>query len=132
MEPNQNQTAGQSVGMEPKGGGGAKTLWSVVILLIVIIGGWYVYKSGAFKRGVENAPELTREQLVGEAPISASLESAIDKHKKEILDRVSSGVPLTDAEREALGKTMLMEAHLYQFTDAETSAIFEALEPPQQ
>lgn len=130
MEPNQTQTTVQNGGGEQKGGG-AKTLSALVVLIIIVGGGWYAYKSGllTFKRGVENAPELTREQLVGEAPLSASLESAIDKHKKEILDRVSSGVPLTDPEREALGKTMLMESHLYKFTDAETTAIFEALKP---
>ncbi|TSC83420.1 MAG: hypothetical protein G01um101417_613 [Parcubacteria group bacterium Gr01-1014_17] len=126
MEPNQNQTVGQNSGVEQKGAG-AKTLGALVMLIIIVGGGWYLYNSGAFKRGVENAPEITREQLVGEAPLSASLESAIDKHKKEILDRVSLGTPLTDVEREALGKTMLMEAHLYKFTDAETTAIFEAL-----
>lgn len=129
MEP--NQTTGQNNAVQPAGGA-KKTVSAVLVLAIIIVGGWYVYQSGAFKRGVENAPEITREQLVGEAPLSASLESAIDKHKKEILDRVSSGAPLTDAEREALGKTMLMEAHLYHFTDAETTAIFESLKPPQQ
>lgn len=126
MEP--NQTTGQNNEVQ-SAGGAKKTASAVLVLAVIVIGGWYLYNSGMFKRGVENAPELTREQLVGEAPISASLESAIDKHKKEILDRVSSGTPLTDVEREALGKTMLMEAHLYKFTDAETTAIFEALKP---
>src|SRR3989344_7387202 len=128
MEPNQTQTTGQNSVGEQKGGG-AKTLSAFIVLIIVIGGGWYAYKSGllTFKRGVESAPEITREQLVGEAPLSASLESAIDKHKGEILERIGTGVPLSEDEREALGKTMLMEAHLYNFTDAETNAIFEAL-----
>lgn len=127
MDPNQTQNQ-----VTPQGGGGAKTVGALLVLIIIVAGGWYLYKSGMFRRGVENAPEISREQLVGKAPLSASLESAIDKHKKEILDRVSSGAPLTDAEREALGKTMLMEAHLYHFTDAETTAIFEALKPPKK
>ncbi|OHA19691.1 MAG: hypothetical protein A3C08_00460 [Candidatus Taylorbacteria bacterium RIFCSPHIGHO2_02_FULL_47_18] len=120
MEPNQNQTTVQ-------GGGAKKTISAIIVLAIIAVGGWYLYNSGAFKRGVENAPEITREQLVGEAPLSASLESAIEKHKGEILERIGTGVPLSEDEREALGKTMLMEAHLYNFTDAETNAIFEAL-----
>ena len=117
----QNNTIGQDTG------GAKKTISAVVVLAVIVVGGWYAYKSGMFKRGVENAPEITREQLVGEAPLSASLENAIEKHKGEILARIGTGVPLTEDEREALGKTMLMEAHLYNFTDAETNAIFEAL-----
>ena len=108
-------------------GGGMKTLWAVIVLIVVVGGGWYAYTSGMFKRGVENAPEISREQLIGEAPLSASQESAIEKHKREILERVSTGVPLTQEERDSLGRTMLMEAHLYNFTDAETEAIFETL-----
>lgn len=130
MEPNQtsNQAAPQG-GAAPSGS--AKTLSALVVLVMIIAGGWYLYKSGAFKRGVENAPTISREQLVGEKPLSSSLENAITAHKKEILDRIAtvSANPLSDAEREALGKTMLMEAHLYHFTDAETTAIFAALKP---
>ena len=120
MEPNQNQTAVQ-------GGGAKKTISAIIVLAVIAVGVGYAYQSGMFKRGVENAPEITREQLVGEAPLSASLESAIEKHKREILERIGTGAPLTEDEREALGRTMLMEAHLYNFTDAETNAIFEAL-----
>ena len=114
-------------GNAPQGGGSAKTLGAVVVLIAVIIGGWYFYKSGAFSRGVENAPEISREQLVGEQKLSTGQESAITKHKQEILTRIAAGTPLTQGEKEALGKLMLMEAHLYGFTDAETEAIFKAL-----
>lgn len=124
MDP--NQIPGQGMPASEPQKGGLKTLGAVIVLLAVIIGGWYLYK-GSFGGGLEKAPELTREQLVGEAPISASQESALAAHKREILERVSSGKPLTQEERESLGRTMLMEAHLYNFTDAETEAIFSAL-----
>ena len=131
MEPNQNQAMGQGNTVQPsvggQGGGAKKTISAIIVLAVIAVGVWYAYQSGMFKRGVENAPEITREQLVGEAPLSASLESAIEKHKREILERIGTGAPLTEDEREALGRTMLMEAHLYNFTDAETNAIFEAL-----
>ncbi len=123
---NPDQMPGQTTVQTPQGGG-MKTLYAIIILVIIVGGVWYAYTSGMFKRGVENAPEISREQLVGEAPLSTSQESAIENHKREILERVGTGVPLTENEREALGKTMLMEAHLYKFTDAETNAIFEAL-----
>ena len=125
MEP--NQMAEQQPHGTQSQGGGMKTLWAIVILVVVVGGGWYVYQGGAFKRGVENAPEISREQLVGGVPLSASQESAIERHKREILGRVGTGAPLTQEERDSLGRTMLMEAHLYNFTDAETEAIFEAL-----
>ncbi len=127
MEPNQNQVSGQGSQTTPSSGG-AKTLSALIVLVIIVGGGWYLYKSGAFKRGVENAPEISREQVVGEIPLSSSQESAIEKHKREILERIGTGKPLSEVEREALGRTMLVEAHLYRFTDSETNAIFSALE----
>lgn len=128
MNPEQNQTAGQWSTVPAEKGGGAKTLWSVVILVIVVGGGWYLYKAGVFNRGIEQAPELTREQLVGEAPVSANQESAIVAHKQKILERVAQGTPLSQEERDSLSRTMLMEAHLYNFTDAERDMIFRALQ----
>lgn len=133
MEPNQNQSQGQTTGQwntaPSEKGGSAKTLWSVIILVVVIGGGWYLYKAGVFTRKLEKAPELTREQLVGEVPVSADTENAIMAHKQEILTRVANAAPLTPQEREALGRLMLMEAHLYQFTSEETKAIYERLKP---
>lgn len=128
MEPNQNQAAGQYSTTPAEKGGAVKTLWSVVVLVIVVGGGWYLYKTGVFNQGIEKAPELTREQLVGEAPVSASQEGAIVAHKQKILERVAQETPLTQEERDSLSRTMLMEAHLYNFTDAERDMIFRALQ----
>jgi len=114
-------------GQVPQSGGNMKTVWSVVILVIVIVGGWYAYKAGFFGGGIEKAPEISREQLIGQQPLTTNQTDAITKHKQEILNRIAQGTPLTQEERETLGKTMLMSAHLYQFTDAETEAIFKAL-----
>lgn len=114
-------------GQGTQSGTSMKTVWSVVILAIVIIVGWYAYKAGLFGAGIEKAPEISREQLIGEQPLTTNQTDAIAKHKQEILNRIAQGTPLTQEEREAFGKTMLMSAHLYQFTDAETEAIFKAL-----
>lgn len=128
MNPEQNQTPAQWSTTPEQKGGGAKTLWSVVILIVVVGGGWYLYKAGLFNQGIEKAPELTREQLVGEAPVSASQEGAIVAHKQKILERVAQETSLTQEERDSLSRTMLMEAHLYNFTDAERDMIFRALQ----
>lgn len=128
MNPEQNQTPAQWSTAPAEKGGGAKTLWSVVILIVVVGGGWYLYQAGVFNRGIEQAPELTREQLVGEAPVSASQTDAIGVHKEKILARIAEGTPLTQEERDSLSRTMLMEAHLYNFTDAERDMIFRALQ----
>lgn len=128
MNPEQNQTPVQWSTTPEQKGGAAKTLWSVVIFIVVVGGGWYLYQTGVFNRGIEQAPELTREQLVGEAPVSANQEGAIVAHKQKILERIAEGTPLTQEERDSLSRTMLMEAHLYNFTDAERDMIFRALQ----
>jgi hypothetical protein len=121
MEP--NQIAGQNT----QDGGKMKTVWSVVVLVIVIAAGWYAYKAGWFGGGITNAPEISQEQLIGKEPLSTGQVDSITKHKQEILDRIAQGAPLTEVERQELGRLMLMEAHLYNFTKAETDAIFNAL-----
>jgi hypothetical protein len=121
------------MGQAPQGGlpaqaGSAKTLWAVVVLVVVVGGGWYGYKQGWFGGGIEQAPAFSQEQLVGGAPLSETQEGAIATHKQKILERIAQGTPLTKEEKESLGRTMLMEAHLYGFTDAETEVIFRALQ----
>jgi len=77
-------------------------------------------------------PTISREQMLGEVALTEEQKAEIALFKLAILRRIATGAPLTQEEREALGRVMLMEAHLYGFTDEELDAIFAALktQPP--
>ncbi len=115
-----------------------KGLLVIVVLIVIVAVGYMVWNSPstpvgtipavASKPTISPEPVISPDQLIGKVRITPALEDKIAVHKKEILDRVSSGKPLTDADKSAIGGIMLSEAHLYGFTDAERAQIFAALQ----
>lgn len=115
-----------------------KSLITIIIAVaIVAVGGYFLLASPA--NGPDGAapvkesklaretPQVTEKQLLGDAGLTASQQSDIEKHKQDILRLARSGKTLSDDEKSAIGNIMLTRAHLYNFTDEEREAVFDAL-----
>ena len=115
-----------------------KSLVTVIIVVAIIaIGGYFLFASpvngpdGAAPAGESNlvreTPKVTEAQLLGDAALSEREQSGIDTHKQNILRLARSGRALSDEEKSTIGNIMLTRAHLYNFTDEEREAVFDAL-----
>jgi hypothetical protein len=72
-------------------------------------------------------PVISHAQALGQEKLTQEQIAAIELFKVAILWRIAAPSPLTQKEREVISRIMLMEAHLYGFTDRETEAIFGML-----
>ena len=116
-----------------------KSLVSIIIVVIIVLVGGYFLRAGGEEGGgsgaqnstisrvVETKPGLTDEQLLGKAEVPETQLNAVVAHKQDILKRVVSSKPLTDAEKQTIGNIMLTQAHIYGFTAEEREAVFAAL-----
>lgn len=116
----------------------AKSVVTIVIVLVIVLVGGYLLLSGGGDNGgigqsssakavVENTPRLNDEQLLGKAEIPDTQRAAIAEHKQDILRLARSSKTLSDDEKSTIGNIMLTRAHLYNFTDEEREAVFDAL-----
>lgn len=116
--------------------------WTVIIVLAAAAGGYFVFapdESSApagepASRPVARAPSVLREnprfedaQVLGEKALTKSQTDAIAKNKTAIMKTVGTERALSPEERSEIGNIMLTQAHLYNFTDEERDAVFDAL-----
>ena len=109
----------------------------IMVVAVVAIGGYFLLASPANgpegvmpiteSKLVRETPKVTEEQLLGDAGLSANQQSEVLKHKQDILRVARSGKALSDGEKSTIGNIMLTRAHLYNFTDEEREAVFDAL-----
>lgn len=115
-----------------------KSLITVIIAVaIVAVGGYFFLASPANgpegaapakeSKLVRETPKVTEEQLLGDTTLSQSQQSDIEKHKQDVLRLARSGKTLSNDEKSTIGNIMLTRAHLYNFTDEEREAVFDAL-----
>lgn len=115
-----------------------KSLITIIIAVaIVAVGGYFLLASPANgpegaapakeSKLVRETPKITEEQLLGDAGLNANQQSDIEKHKQDILRLARSSKTLSDGEKSTIGNIMLTRAHLYNFTDEEREAVFDAL-----
>lgn len=115
-----------------------KSLITVIVAIAVVaIGGYFLLASPANgpegvapakeSKLVRETPKVTEEQLLGDAELNANQQSDIERHKQDILRLARSGKTLSDDEKSTIGNIMLTRAHLYNFTDEEREAVFDAL-----
>lgn len=108
-----------------------KGLFAVLLLIAaVIVGSLFLYKpqSGAPRSvsgGNTSTPQPTLAPALRLTPAEARGDVAAKKG--EILALVSSGKPLTAAQKTEIGGIMLAKAHIYKFSEAEREKIFAAL-----
>jgi hypothetical protein len=109
----------------------------IMVVAVVAIGGYFLLASPANgpegvtpvteSKLVRETPKVTEEQLLGDAGLSVNQQGEVLKHKQDILRVARSGTALSDGEKSTIGNIMLTRAHLYNFTDEEREAVFDAL-----
>lgn len=106
----------------------------VVIFIIVIVGAWLSLSNtpsggekGAVSELVANAPVFSDSERLGKETPSAAKQTEAAAYKEALLAKTRSGVSFSAEEKGAIGKLMLTEAHLYNFSDDERADIFSAL-----
>lgn len=107
-----------------------KPLFLLIIAVVVVIIGILYFKAPGMGQSevVKEKPALSEDQLLGKAPITEAVQSDVEKHKAELLARVRDTRPLTAEEKQTIARIMLMEAHVYGFTEEERTTIFSALQ----
>lgn len=106
----------------------------VVILIIVIVGAWLSFSNtpsggeeGTVSELVTNAPVFSDSERLNKETLSASQQADAAAYKEELLAKARSTASFSAEEKSAIGKLMLTEAHLYNFSDDERADIFSAL-----
>lgn len=108
-------------------------VYAVLAVIVIVLLGWWLMSSkgsdslggGTTTTGVDKGPgsklspalQLTEQEKKGD----------VSDKKAQIMTRVRSGKTLTPAERAEIGGIMLTKANIYNFTEVERQAIFEAL-----
>jgi|GEM_PF-1791515 len=109
-------------------------VYAVIALVVIGLLGWWLMSSkgsgvsgsgGQGPTGVDKGPgsklspalQLTEQEKKGD----------VSDKKAQLLSRVRSTKTLTPEERADIGGIMLTKANIYNFTEEERQAIFEAL-----
>lgn len=72
-------------------------------------------------------PQFSDAERLGDDDLSEAQGQGVLAYKAELLARVASDAPLSEDEKAGIGRLMLVEAHLYDFSNEEREAIFDAL-----
>ncbi|PIR52865.1 hypothetical protein COU76_04205 [Candidatus Peregrinibacteria bacterium CG10_big_fil_rev_8_21_14_0_10_49_10] len=104
----------------------------IVALIVVVLVGWWIFNNP------QNGPAGTKDVVIDETPVEPQLapelqlskeEKAgnVDGKKAEIVALVTSGATLTQEQKAEIGGIMLTKANIYNFSEEERQAIFDAL-----
>ena len=84
-------------------------------------------RSGSPRGFLAYAPVFSAEERLGTKEISEGQRKSALYVKKELLAEARSQTAFSTEEKAAIGKLMLTEAHLYDFSEEERDAVFSAL-----
>lgn len=106
-------------------------VYVVIALIIIALLGWWLLSSkgsgtGSDSTATEKAPP--GPQLAPALQLTAKEKAGnVGDKKAQIVARVKSSTPLTPEEKAEIGGIMLTKANIYNFSEEERVAIFEAL-----
>ena len=105
---------------------------ALCVLVVLIIGAYALVPSDSLapsrQRDISGSiPAFTNEQLLGDAEVTPAEKQDVVAYKAQLLAKVASGALFSSEEKGSIGKLMLTDAHLYDFSDEEREAIFSAL-----
>ena len=101
-------------------------------LLLFIVAAYFLFRpeggrSGSPRGFLAYAPVFSAEERLGTKEISEGQRKRALYVKKELLAEARSQTAFSTEEKAAIGKLMLTEAHLYDFSEEERDAVFSAL-----
>ena len=103
----------------------------VAAIIIVVVGGYFLFSAdggGGGPVGAGDGTQTPEPTLAPQLQLTPQEKAGdVGDKKAEILRLVRSGKGLTDEQKGEIGGVMLTKAHIYNFTEAERTDIFEAI-----